>query len=409
MSVSNTRRADLQAATDSLTAAVGEFTAGPDVDDKGQRQKIIEAAEKIISVAKDPSDQGMDAIGQLTLIAANRIFWEWGVFDEIPPEGSISYSDLAGKVNADVSVLTRIAGVIVSKGILEQIGADQVSHTPRSRIFTKNEPAGLIYAMAWENGLIPFSHLPRYFETYGRKEPQQENHVPVTFAVNSPESTFWEVLIADQPRMKRFMGAMGPLEDSMPIAGIYDFSWAVDKAKESPESERIIFVDVGGGKGHAIKAIHQEFPDLPLNRCLLQDRPEVIEAVATLNDPKLSHVQKQAIDFHLEQPSKGALIYWIRRCLHNYGDSVSVSILKHLAASMAEDSRVLIQEDIASNPPHYKTAMVDMMMMNFGGKSRTLECWERVVNEAGLQISSVSAGQGPWKSLVVLECVKKAT
>ena len=109
MSVPNSRRADLQAATDNLTTAVGEFVAGPDVDDKGQRQKIIEAAEKIISVAKDPSDQGMDAMGQLTLIAANRIFWEWGVFDEIPLEGSISYSDLAGKVDADVSVLSKPA------------------------------------------------------------------------------------------------------------------------------------------------------------------------------------------------------------------------------------------------------------------------------------------------------------
>lgn len=80
--------------------------SGPDGDDKGQRQKIIEAASKILAVAKDPSDQGMDAIGQLTLIAANRIFWEWGVFDEIPLEGSISYSELADKVNADVSLLS---------------------------------------------------------------------------------------------------------------------------------------------------------------------------------------------------------------------------------------------------------------------------------------------------------------
>lgn len=103
----------------------------------------------------------------------------------------------------------------------------------------------------------------------------------------------------------------------------------------------------------------------------------------------------------------GALIYFIRRCLHNYGDLVSISILKHIANAMTEDSRLLIQEDIADNPPHYKTAMVDMMMLNFGGKSRTLECWEAVVAEAGLQISSISRGQGPWRALGVIECVKK--
>lgn len=164
---------------------------------------------------------------------------------------------------------------------------------------------------------MSFAHLPQYFEKYGRKEPQQENHVPVTFAVGTPESTFWEVLIHDPPRMKRFMGAMAPLEESMPISGIYDFSWAVSKAEEEPESDRLIFVDVGGGKGHAIKAINQEFPGLPLNRCVLQDRPEVIEAVAALNDTKLSLVQKQAIDFHLEQPVKGRMMFASKSDLTN--------------------------------------------------------------------------------------------
>ncbi len=72
--------------------------------------------------------------------------------------------------------------------------------------------------------------------------------------------------------MKRFMNGMAPLEKRMPIAGIYDFSWVVDAAKEDPASERPIFVDVGGGQGQAIKAIHNEFPELPLKKCVLQDR-----------------------------------------------------------------------------------------------------------------------------------------
>lgn len=50
--------------------------------------------------------------------------------------------------NSVINHIARIAGVLVSRGILEQTGADQVSHTPRSRIFTKNEAAGLVYQMA---------------------------------------------------------------------------------------------------------------------------------------------------------------------------------------------------------------------------------------------------------------------
>lgn len=91
----------------------------------------------------------------------------------------------------------------------------------------------------------------------------------------------------------------------MPISGIYDFSWLVAEAEKDPNSDRSLLVDVGGGKGQALKAIHAEFPGLPLRRCVLQDRLEVIEAGLALNEPELSAVQRMGIDFLQEQPVKG--------------------------------------------------------------------------------------------------------
>jgi len=101
------------------------------------------------------------------------------------------------------------------------------------------------------------------------------------------------------------MKAMLPLEQSMPITGMYDFSWVVAWSQGQPHSDRPLFVDVGGGKGQAIKAIHKENPGLPLSRCILQDLPEVIDTVETLDDPEMREVKKMAIDFHREQPVKG--------------------------------------------------------------------------------------------------------
>jgi hypothetical protein len=142
-----------------------------------------------------------------------------------------------------------------------------------------------------------------YFEKYGRKEPQAMNHVPATFARGSPEKTFFEVLATDPAYLQRFFIGMSVIEGRSPAAGIYDFGWLVEKAKQEPE--RAVFVDVGGGKGHAILAIHQEFPGLPLNRCVLQDRPEVIQAASAGGDPEMEEIQKVAIDFHADQPTKG--------------------------------------------------------------------------------------------------------
>ena len=100
---------------------------------------------------------------------------------------------------------------------------------------------------------------------------------------------------------------MAPLEESMPITGMYDFGWVVDRiSEEAPE--RFLFVDVGGGTGHALLAIHKEFPGLPLERCMLQDSAEVIEAVESSNHKTgLIQVQKMAIDFNKNQPVKGKM------------------------------------------------------------------------------------------------------
>jgi hypothetical protein len=73
---------------------------------------------------------------------------------------------------------------------------------------------------------------------------------------------------------------------------------------------------------------------------------------------------------------------------------------------MAEDSRILISEDVMDNPPHFMAAFMDFMMLTIGGKQRTLGCWEKVLSDAGLKISSISSGKGPWRTMSVIECVK---
>ena len=156
----------------------------------------------------------------------------------------------------------------------------------------------------WDNGLAVYAAMPRYFEVYGRNEPQTMNHIPNTYAHGHPEWSVYEMLAHYPERLHRFMRAMAMIEEKMPIAGIYDFGAVIKQADE--QADRVAFVDVGGGRGQAIKAIRDEFPGLLLGRCVLQDRPEVLEAMASLKDPNLTGLQTMEIDFHQEQPVKGA-------------------------------------------------------------------------------------------------------
>lgn len=108
-----TNLADLRAATEQLNAAVDALSAegggsgGNDPTARLLRQQIALAATSILTAIKDPAGMGMEAIGQVTVITANRIFWEWGVFDAIPTDegSSITYGELATIANADVSLL----------------------------------------------------------------------------------------------------------------------------------------------------------------------------------------------------------------------------------------------------------------------------------------------------------------
>lgn len=158
----------------------------------------------------------------------------------------------------------------------------------------------------WDNGLKVYAGMPQYFEAYGRNEPQTMNHIPNTYAHGHPEWSVYEMLSHYPDRLNRFMRAMAMIEEKMPISGIYDFSSVIERGLEQPE--RPIFVDVGGGRGQAIKAIRGEYPSLRIDRCVLQDRPEVLEAMKSLDDHDLRGVQTMAIDFHQEQPLKGLAV-----------------------------------------------------------------------------------------------------
>ena len=97
----------LNAAVNAWSVEVGGGSGGNPATDRLLRQQIALAATSILTAVKDPAGMGMEAISQVTVITANRIFWEWGVFDGIPTDedSGITYAELATMVNADASLL----------------------------------------------------------------------------------------------------------------------------------------------------------------------------------------------------------------------------------------------------------------------------------------------------------------
>jgi hypothetical protein len=156
--------------------------------------------------------------------------------------------------------------------------------------------------------MVPWVQWPAYFKKYGYKEPKEGNYNPHAFGWGHEDKTFWEIISMDQERLVDFNQSMNTLDEVLPVTGMYDFSWIATHS-EGP-ADRPLIIDVGGGKGQALKKIMAEFPEIPASRLILQDRPDVIEDAKTTTDGKFAEVTKMPHNFFDPQPVKGRISFF---------------------------------------------------------------------------------------------------
>jgi hypothetical protein len=157
--------------------------------------------------------------------------------------------------------------------------------------------------------------MPSYFTRFGLIEPTDRHNTVIAFASSALGSTLWEIVNQSPARLSTFMLAMGAVEEQMPPLGSYDLSWVVEQAANSTTAgneERAVVVDVGGGKGQALKgmlAVTEGLRGLR-GRCVLEDLEEVVEAMREgEGGGELEGVRLVGMDFHKEQPVKGQFYY----------------------------------------------------------------------------------------------------
>ncbi|OAQ87289.1 cytochrome b561/ferric reductase transmembrane [Purpureocillium lilacinum] len=359
-------------------------TSLDDLDD--ERARVVNAAEALLKDI-NPADPVMTSMISMVQFTAIRLFVGWKAFDIMASAGTISVADLAGKLDADVSLIRRLTGILTSTGVLKQLDNDSLSMTPASTSFSQT---------SFDDHLKALHSTPAYFDQYGRKEPTGRYDTIHAFAAGDPKLTVWEHTNRDPVKKSYFMTAMMAMASRMPTTGSYNFAWVLDKMHEAPD--RALVVDVGGGKGHALQAIQKVTPGLPMSRCVVEDLQAVVDEAKKTATGELADAQYVSMDFHSEQPVKGACIYYIRRCLHDYGDDVCVEILQQLRDAMVEDSRVLIVEQVLSDPPLPMAAATDIYMATIGVVAVMAPTPDELSAPGAVSYDSntMSVGDGTW-------------
>lgn len=212
--------------------------------------------------------------------------------------------------------------------------------------------------------------------------------------------------------MKNFnMGMVAQTEATGWTVGIFPFESELKTMKT--DDKTVLLVDIGGGKGHVTKKIQILTAAIP-GQIILQERPEVLCEIQDL----LPGITTMEYDFFTPQPIKGmsnafklgcmcsgivltdptvgALIYYIRRCLHDWTDDDCVRILTQIAGAMERGlSRLLISEVVlpAMNAD-VEAGWMDLTMLAVGGRERTEGEWAKLLDLSGLKLEKTFHAPG---------------
>lgn len=163
----------------------------------------------------------------------------------------------------------------------------------------------------------------------------------------------------------------------------------LELSQEDMQSNRVLFVDVGGASGHQCISLRVIHPELS-GRIIVQDQERVIARIDEI-ELKKHQVEPIVHDFFQPQPVKAAKAYYMRNIMHDWPDSKCIEILEHLRNAMAQDSIILIDENVLPDVgASWKQAQKDIQMMSvLAAVERSVSQWHELLMLAGLRVRKI--------------------
>jgi len=279
--------------------------------------------------------------------------------------------------------------IVTIIGPFAETGPEQYAHTPFSQMYLVPAFRGL-FKMMHDEFTPPFSKMYEFFREHGFKTPNSELVNPFCFAHQTGDKTIWQYIGQYPERLAALNSGMGAQSQAAAwTVGIFPF--ASELAQSKTDDDTVLLVDIGGGKGHVTTQIKELVGEIK-GKVILQERPEVISEI----DESLPGVDIMEYDFFTPQPIQGALIYYIRRCLHDWSDDDCIRILKSTRVAMKPGvSRLLISEIVLPDTgADVESGWMDLTMMTVSGAERTKAHWSRLLEQSGFQLKKTYHAPG---------------
>jgi hypothetical protein len=299
-----------------------------------------------------------------------------GVADVLD-ENSRTAAELAASVGAHPDALGRVLRLLAAHGVFELQG-DKFRHSPASRLLRSDHPQSA-------RDLTRMLGLPTNWATFEALEHSVRTGLPAADKVFP--GGLW-AYYAKHPEESGIFNAAMTSKAHGQAAGIiaaYDFSGLG------------LIGDIGGGRGHLLRAV---LDSAPTAKGVLFDLPHVIEDAAAVASKRLT---LQAGDFF-----KDALpvcdAYLVMEVIHDWGDDESIAILKAIRRAAPSHAKLILLERIVPNDPGPDVSKdLDIFMLILhGGRQRTRQEYESLFHGAGFSFKrEINTGAG----ISILEAV----
>jgi hypothetical protein len=222
--------------------------------------------------------------------------------------------------------------------------------------------------------------LPEYFATNGYKNPGDAFNGPWQFAHKTDKHYFdW---LSEHPTLQSAFNTV------MGISRMGQVDWTefypVEERLQVDSPERTALVDIGGGVGHDVAALKSKLPNLK-GKLVFEDLPAVVHEAKETPEGIIG----VGHDFFQPQPDsvRGAKAYYLRTVLHDWPDKQASTIIKNIKDVMAEDSILLVNENMLpeSGVSLYQAELDMAMMTCFSSLDRTEEQFKALLEDQGFE------------------------
>jgi O-methyltransferase len=300
-----------------------------------------------------------------------QVIAELGVADHIEDQ-PVGVGELASSCEVNADALDRVLRLLTAYGVFDR-EEGRYLHTPASRLLQSDHPMTM----------RPFARMMGLPLGWGSLTELAHSIRTGLPAIEILEPKGLWAYLQNHPDEAEIFGRAMTAKAGAEVAAVvaaYDFT------------RFGIIADVGGGRGHLLRAV---LDAAPTAEGILFDLPEVINTVDDLDHQRLTAV---AGDFFVDAlPAADA--YVLMEVLHDWADQECSAILNAIRRAAPANSTLLIVEGVIPEERTDPRALtLDIIMLTItGGRERTAAQFSALLDRAGFQLNRVIDTASPMR------------